>query len=106
MVREEAIERMYEMPLNCPKCFAEYDACGDCHFLWEGRCDAYSPSMPIDEILTNREAIKLLQDRPTRTVVQTRIVMSLDAKAMELQNRIVALENKLHSDKKSKYTIQ
>ena len=36
-------------------------------------------------------------------IVQTRIVMNLDAKAMELQNRIVALENKLHSDKKKRF---
>ena len=91
-------------PINCPQCYIEYDACGRCRFLWENSCGAYSPSMPIDEILTDREAIKLLQDQPVRTIFKQRVIMKLDAKAMDLQNRIVALEDKVRSlsDRKRK----
>ena len=51
-------------------------------------------------------ASKLPEDEP---IIEKRVIhqtIILDAKAMELQKRVVALETQLHTDKKTnKYTI-
>ena len=50
------------MPLNCPICYP-YE-CDGCRYLWDDRCNYYTPARPLAEILTPNERMRLLEKQP------------------------------------------
>lgn len=103
------------MPLNCPECYPDYDACLACCNRNGKECWAfmpYCPPMKLSGILTIEERIAILEDRLADPNItgnikgnEARFIKSKDYQKLERMVLLVEeIEEKLnnHIDKTAK----
>ena len=91
------------MPRECPLGIEEALGCSGCRYQSSDKCWWFFPSRNVLDILTLEERITRIEKPKEVTTIYTRI--NIDSKALELQKRIVSLEEenkkKTHAYKKS-----